>query len=168
MSHWRLIAFIFATLPATPILQAQWICSTQDGKPCTAEDVDRMVCKPEAAPANLTVAQHTLLEGTLKDSSGALFPSTEDTIISIQLRDAKTGKILNSANVTQTARFGLGTVEEGSFRLIAVALRSGHTERLRGWVQPHGLSCSDGPTCDLKVVMKPGSTDNPLDFCPPK
>jgi hypothetical protein len=127
-----------------------------------------MFCKPEKAPSNLIVPRRLVVEGTLIDNASAIFASTENKKIAIQLLDGKTGKVLTSGEVSQEARFSLGTVEQGTYRLIAVVLRSGHAERLRGWQQPENLICGNGPACELQAMVKADPTDSPLDFCPPK
>jgi hypothetical protein len=117
---------------------------------------------------NLVVPQRVVLKGILIDNSGAAFASTDSERIAIQLRDPETGTSLSSGIVDQNAKFSPGAVEQGSHRLIAVMARKGHVERLKGWEQPDHLMCANGPACDLKVTVKVGYTDNPVDFCPPK
>jgi hypothetical protein len=168
----RILRFGFVAILAIPsILYSQWICIGKDGKPCTDKDVDEMVCLPEKAPANLTLAHDVRLQGTLLDSTGAAVDF--DKVISdshtvVQLRNPKTGETLFDVPLRANGGFEFEVVPAGTYRLIAVWMKNGKLRRLPLADQPSEMSCTADKECRITAVISFHGTDNPVDSCPPK
>ena len=166
-----LLIFLIATLWRPEALFSQWVCIGKDGKPCTAEDVDTMVCKPEKAPPNLSVAYPVRLAGTLIDSNGALvnFDSVRSDYQSIiQIRNAESGEIIFAVPLRKNSEFEFESVPAGSYRLIAIWMHNGKFERLPLADQPTQMTCGNEKECRIVATIRFHGTDDPIDSCPPK
>ena len=168
----RLFRFAFVAFLAIPsILYSQWICIGKDGKPCTDKDVDAMVCQPEKAPANLTVAHDVRLQGTLLDSIGAAVDFDKvipDSHTIVQLRNPKTRETLFAVPLSANGVFEFEVVPAGTYRLIVVWMKNGKLLRLPLADQPSEMSCTADKECRVTAVIGFHGTDNPIDSCPPK
>jgi hypothetical protein len=152
-------------------LRSQWVCIRKDGKACTAHDVDEMVCKPEPAPANLSVAHQVRLTGTLLDPTGS--PIDFDAVVPdhhtiVQIRDVNSGQVLFAVPLRANGGFEFEFVPAGEYRLIAVWMKDGRLRRLPLADQPKEIRCSDTKECRISAVITFHGTDNPIDSCPPK
>jgi len=132
-----------------------------------AERHDELCKRLENTTANLVVPKKTRVLGLLIDPTGAPFEHPKKGL-TIQLRDPKTARVIASSPVSQMGTFELGTVGQGTYRLIAVLFTDGKATRYKGWTQPRGLACGDGDECTLAMLLRAGGTDNPIDFCPPR
>ena len=132
-----------------------------------AERHDELCKQLENTAANLVVPKKTRVWGLLIDPTGAPFEHPKSGL-TIQLRDPKNARVIASSPVSQMGTFELGTVGQGTYRLIAVLLLDGKVTRYRGWTQPRGLACGGSDECTLAMLLRDGGTDNPMDFCPPR
>ncbi|MDR3753300.1 MAG: carboxypeptidase-like regulatory domain-containing protein [Terracidiphilus sp.] len=143
------------------------------GFPCNGnkaecvEKFDQFCRTAENRAPNLFVPKRTRISGVLIDSSGAVFAHPEKGL-TVELHDLKTSGLIASSQVSEMGTFDFGTVEPGSYRLIVVLIDQGKRARYRGWQQPGKLACPDSDECTLAALLRPGSTDNPIDFCPPE
>jgi hypothetical protein len=168
----QLILFLAVFVVIDPIaMHSQWVCIGVDGKPCTDKDVDEMVCKPEKAPANLSVAHPVRLVGTFLDPSAA--PLNFDAVRPdhhsiVQIKDVKSGQILFTVPLRPNGEFEFESVPTGEYRLIVVWMKDGKFSRLPLTDQPKAILCSDLKECKIKSILSFHGTDNPVDWCPPK
>jgi hypothetical protein len=168
----RLLLFVLIAACVKPeALLSQWICIGKDGKPCTNKDVDEMICQPERAPANLSVAYQVRLTGTLFDPTGA--PINFDAVRPdhhsiVQIKDVKSGQVLFAVPLRPNGEFEFESVPSGEYRLIVVWMKDGKFSRLPLADQPKALICSDPKECRVSTIITFHGTDNPTDACPPK
>jgi hypothetical protein len=150
-------------------LTAQWVCIGKNGAPCTQDDVNETVCKPEKAPANLSIAFPVRLTGRLIDATGAQVDFDRpgyQTII--QIRKPESGEVIFAVPLRNNGEFEFELVPAASYRLIAVWMHDGNFGRLPLADQPEQLSCTEQKECKLVATIRIHGTDNPIDSCPPK
>jgi hypothetical protein len=164
---WR-SAFILILVATTIHVLGQVVEVPCNGSAAECAERHNELCKRlENSAANLVVPNRTHVWGLLIDPTGAPFEHP-NAGLTVQLRDPKTAEVIASSPVSQMGTFGLGTVGQGAYRLIAVLLADGKATRFKGWTQPKGLACGDSDECTLAMSLGVGGTDNPIDFCPPK
>lgn len=155
-------------LSAAVATHAQSGCSGDGSAACAQKEADAKLCGQEPAEVNFNVWSTTQVTGTVKDDSGALFPSTKALRLAIQLRDPYSGKVLRTAEVNETGHFDLGWESEGKFRLVVVVLDGKNVLRLKGWDQARGVGCGNGLECRARVMLHAHGSGNATDICPPK
>lgn len=122
------------------------------------------LCASERASANLKLVKTAIVRGVISDKSGAAFTSPYQ----LQLRDLKTGAVLQSAILNSNGRFRFNQLDQGEYRLILVKVNGNTVSRADLFNQPAGLQCNDRDICDLQIVLGLHGTDDPIDLCPPK
>jgi hypothetical protein len=166
-----LLLLVFTICLHTAALYSQWVCIGENGAPCTAADVDEMACKPEKAPANLSVTFQVRLVGTFLDPTGA--PLNFDAVRPdrhsiVQIKDPESGQILYAVPLRANGEFHFEVVPVGKYRLIVVWMKDGKFSRLPFADQPKELVCTDPRECKISATISFHGTDNPVDSCPPK
>ncbi len=169
MKRLLLIVLIAAFMKPEALL-SQWVCMGNDGEPCTDAEVFEMVCKPEKASANLSVAHPVRLVGTFLDPTGA--PLNFDVLrpdhrTIVQIKSLASDQILYAVPLRANGEFEFESVPAGDYRLI-VWMKDGKFNRLPLADQPKGLYCSDPKECRIRATITFHGTDNPVDWCPPK
>ncbi|HEY1994848.1 MAG TPA: hypothetical protein VGG81_10630 [Edaphobacter sp.] len=124
----------------------------------------KTICANEKAEANLDLAGAKHLQGVIKDPTGPLSSSGN---YEVQLRDAASGRALQRTSLDSGGRFTFTNLNGGKFRLIVVRLVAGVAQRT-GFDQPSKLRCENAEDCKLFIVLRLGTTDQPVDLCPPK
>lgn len=122
-------------------------------------------CENETVAPNLTVSRPVKLTGTLKDPTGAPIRYQKS---SIQVRNAKGGKVISSTSLDEKGTFSLGIVPAGEFRLIAFWEHDRKISRLPLFDQPKPEICPGDKECHLDIVLAVHGTDQRFEFCPPK
>jgi len=143
------------------------------GYPCNgtkaecAAKFDQYCRTTEDRGPNLLVPRKTRIWGVLIDPTGAEFAHPEPGL-TVEVRDLKASTVIASGQVSQMGTFEVGEVAPGSYRLIVVLMIDGKRTRFRNWKQPDNLACPESGECTLAALLRPGGTDNVIDFCPPE
>lgn len=152
---------LIVILGSSSFLFGQTVCT---GTTQECIEAQQKLCASEPAPVNFELSKDRIVTGVIKDQTGAKF----DGPIGVQLRVPERGTILRSV-VARQAKFSLGQVKAGSYRLIVVKLGKRGVERLVMFDQPKSLICAnDSGICSLSIVPSVHGSDNPIDYCPPK
>jgi hypothetical protein len=152
---------VFGLLCSSGMAFAQYVCA---GTVQQCVEAQKKLCAGERVSANLKLGKAAQVRGVVSDKSGEAFASP----FQLQLRDVKTGAILQNAVLNKDGRFSLNRLNQGEYRLILVKVNGNTASRPDLFDQPVGLQCDDRDICDLQIVLDLHATDNPIDFCPPK
>lgn len=152
---------LIAIWGSSSFLFGQTVCA---GTTQQCIEAQHKLCASEPAPVNFELSKDRIVTGVIRDQTGAKF----DGPIEVQLRVPEKGRILRSV-VAKQAKFSLGQVKAGSYRLIVVKPGKLGAERLVMFDQPKSLMCADDSgICRLSIVPTIHGSDNPIDYCPPK
>ena len=151
----------------------QTVCISA-GHPCTPEESKESfiaACEAEKMTGNLSLAHPVRLIGTFQDPTGA--PINFDHVkpdfqTIVQIKSIETGAILFAVPLRSEGNFDFELVPEGNYRLILVWMKDRKFERLPLADQPKEIRCSDLKDCRITSTITFHSTDNPIEFCPPK
>ncbi|HKF46302.1 MAG TPA: hypothetical protein VKB38_03020 [Terracidiphilus sp.] len=165
----RTLSCLFVlVLSAAATTHAQAGCAGEGSAACAQKEADAKLCAQELTEVNFNILSTTQVTGTVRDDSGALFPSTKTLRLAIQLRNPYSGKVLRTAEVNDTGHFDLGWESEGKFRLVVVVLDGKNVLRLKGWDQARNVGCGNGLECRARVMLHAHGSGRAADICPPK
>jgi hypothetical protein len=136
------------------------------GQLCVGQNVGvpaaqfKNICASERK-ANIDLTSIRALTGRVRDQTGASFSDE----YAIELRNPSTGRVLKTKSLDHEGRFSLEEIQLGRVNLLLVHVSDGQPKRT-GFETPAHLQCGGGPTCNLEIVLKAGSTDDIKDQCP--
>ncbi|MGD0940806.1 MAG: hypothetical protein ABR905_13960 [Terracidiphilus sp.] len=162
MRNWLRVSGLLAIFLLPLALKGQLLCIDARNGRSTEGDCS---CEGEKVSLNLTIAKSVKVTGALFDVTGAPIQYNESII---EVRDPLKNKILSSVVLDEQARFDLGVVPEGTYRLVTYKKNGKKTSRLPLFDQPKLMFCSGESECKLRIVLTIHGTDQPYEFCPPK